>query len=440
MRLESVHDEGVFADLESEWNGVLDASGQSSPFLRHEWLAAWWKAFSTERWTLDVLTYRDDSTRELLGVLPLFNERAVDFPRARTVRFLGDEGVGASGLGVFARPDVEHAVSERFAQYLRETRDEWDILDLRLMTADDPFGTALAAPFARGAVRIVPDVQARPRISLPSNWETYFGQSLSRSMRKNVRRRRNHCAKAGVKFEVVSDPADLPKALEDIARLHEERMQHVVGRGYHPKAQSREFMNLTSERLLDEGRLMLAFMSVQGERVAGDYCIRHGDTLYGIRGGFTDEWGHLGVSTVLFSFIVEQAVRDGITMIDLGLGDQEYKNSWGVTGVRRFSDVRAYSGSVRSQLCYGRHASADLIVRMLQACPPRLRNRIVLLAKKGRAIGNTDVEELVASLFARGTNAGNGAVPSPEAVAERNDILSGEATGEQAETCVGGGE
>lgn len=379
MRVTRIRDEDTFARLGVEWNAVLEASRQDNAFQRHEWLQAWWRAYGRGA-RLAVLTCRDPEG-ELLGVLPLF-ERRGPFG-ARTLRFLGDQGVGGTGLGVFARSDVEDEVAARLAAHLLETTAEWDVLDLRAMDSGAGFFRDAVRSPSHAAVYLDEDRRACPRIALTSDWESFLTERLGKHARWAVRRCRRRTEKAGAGFELVTDAAALPAAMADLTRLFEGRMRSVVGPRFHMAAPFATFMADAFPQLLAEDRLRLGFLTLDGERVAAEYQVRYGETMYALIGGFDERWAQLEVYKALFSHMVEAAIAEGCRVLDFRQGEQEYKFTWGVTDVQRFSDARLYGRSPAARLAQATDTGREWATRAFLASPAALREPIL------RALGKT---------------------------------------------------
>ena len=348
MELITISDDRDFSSLRAQWNDLLAQSRQDGPFLRHEWLETWWESFGTGHDALSVLVCRDGPGGDLVGALPIFRARQGRVVRARIVRLLGDERVGSVGLGAFARSGFEAEVAQRLAERLRD--EPWDVLALRALDADSPLLGLAETGTRAGRVRMVTGAQACPRVALPSDWEAYLAETLGSHSRRGVRQSRRDAEAAGAQLELIEDAAALPQASNDLLRLFECRMRRVVDQGYRVTPQLRTFVARMLPLLLSQGRLVLAFLTIGGERVAVEYSFRYGDTLYGLMSGFEERWAKQAVYKALFGYVVERAIAQGCSTLDLGLGDQEHKRGWGVTEVRRFFDLTLYSGSFAGQM------------------------------------------------------------------------------------------
>lgn len=333
LRLETVSSEQEFANMAEEWNALVASSRQDGPFLRHEWLSAWWDTFGGGE--LSIVTCRNGD--RLVGVLPTFTVSAGRLPPARTARFLGDEGVGSTGLTPFAAPDSERQVFGRLARYVREA-SEWHVADFRFMDENDFFGTL--AEDRRS--RVYDDCGSCPRIDLPEDWDAYLRQ-LSKHMRHEIRRSERRIAERGFEYEQLTDSAGLEAAVDDFLRLHSSRMRSKFGEQFALSDEYHRFIARTTADLLAQGRLRLRFLAREGRRHAVIYLFRYGDVTYAEQSGFDELEARQDAMRSLWAYAIRQAIAEGCTMLDMLIGEQRYKSEFGATNVRTLSHVRAYS-------------------------------------------------------------------------------------------------
>jgi hypothetical protein len=77
MNIEVIQTETEWLSLAEEWNQLLEESITPAPFLRHEYLTAWWEHRGGGEWpdgTLYILAARSDDGA-LEGVAPLFSSK-----------------------------------------------------------------------------------------------------------------------------------------------------------------------------------------------------------------------------------------------------------------------------------------------------------------------------------------------------------------------------
>lgn len=388
MHTDVISDETKFLGLQPEWDAVLSASNQDVPFLRHDWLMQWWRAFG--RGDLAIVTCRDDETNALLGVLPVYRcGVGVAWP-ARTLRLLGEGRCGSSGLGAFAIRTAEEPVIERLVAATVDESGPWDALELRYVRVESPFARCAAQRLdscgVRATVSLKPDLFARPCIDLPESWDAYLTQSLTHETRRSVRRCLRRAEQAGAIVERITTEAALETAIEEAIDIHEVRMREVVSPQFTVTVAQRAFWLATCRSLLAENRLRMSFLVIEGRRVACECQMRHRDTRYAMWGGFVGDHTHVSLSKALFSSLLQDAIAEGCTELDYGLGDIGYKASWGAARVERFGTLLAYRTTLSGQLARGRGATVIAAQRVIDTAPKQLRRPLWNLAQEANAL------------------------------------------------------
>ena len=388
MHTNVIRDESTFLALQPEWDEVLSASNQDVPFLRHDWLVQWWRAFGCGE--LAVVTCRDDETGALLGVLPAYRTGVGVVWPARTLRLLGAGRCGSSDLGAFAIRTAEEPVLKRLVAAVLDECGPWDALELRYVRLENPFARLAAARLeargARATVSPTADLFARPCIDLQASWDEYLLQSLTHETRRSVRRCVRRAEEAGAIVERITTEEALESSLDEALAIHEVRMREVVSPQFAVTPAQRMFWHATCRSLFAEDRLRLSFLVIGGRRVACECQMRYGDTRYAMWGGFLGEWARLKVSKVLFCSHLQDAIAEKCTMVDYGLGEISYKASWGAARVERFGTLLAYRTTLHGQLARVRGAIVISAQREIDAAPNGPRRRLWELAQVARVL------------------------------------------------------
>jgi len=388
MHTDVISDESAFRGLQPEWDAVLSASNQDVPFLRHDWLLQWWRAYGCGE--LAIVTCRDDATGELLGVLPAYRcGVGVAWP-ARTLRLLGEGRCGSTGLGAFALRTAEDPVIERLVAAALTECGPWDALELRYVRLEGPFAQRavdhLGARGVRATVSRKSDLFARPCIDLQESWDAYLMQSLTHETRRSVRRCLRRAEESGAIVERITTPEALESSIDEAIDIHEVRMREIVSPQFTVRAAQRAFWRASCRSLLAEDRLRLSFLVMDGRRVACECQMRYRDTRYAMWGGFLGDWARVKVSKALFCSLLQDAIAEGCTSLDYGLGDMGYKSSWGAARVERFGTLLAYRKTLRGQLARGRGASVIAAQQAIDAAPTSLRQPLWNLAQRANAL------------------------------------------------------
>jgi CelD/BcsL family acetyltransferase involved in cellulose biosynthesis len=385
MRIDTIQDADTFAALAEDYDELhARSSACGNPFLRHEWLSTWWFAYGAGH-RLHVVTCRDEAGR-LVGVLPGYIAREGVLPPIRTLRLLADECVGSTGLGPVLDCDATDEAVDALAAYLGATTSDWDVADLRFLDPSSAFFVHGVWVPEGGSAHVRADTGASPIVELAPDFERFMAENLSKHVRHNVRRARKRTDEHDARFEMITGGDGLAQALGDARRLFEGRMRTVVGTFFAVTPQFAGFTRRMTTTLAEQGRLRLGFLSIEGERVAFAYFFRFGQTMYAVQCGFAEEWGWLDVLKSLMGRMLEEAMAEGCTHLDYGLGDQAYKREWGRVEVATFSDMRIYGSTAASRTGRLRDGVMDGALAAVLATPATMRDPLLRTAKHAKAI------------------------------------------------------
>jgi CelD/BcsL family acetyltransferase involved in cellulose biosynthesis len=336
--------------LRAEWDRLADEARAGTLFLTHQWLFPWWLHFGAPAGReLRVITVRDGAGA-LVGLLPLFAERArrggVEVQR---LAFLGDGATGCDHLDVLAAPGREADVLDACLRTLEGM--EWDLLDLDGAPRDSALVIELARrwPAMRETGGVVRDGRLRfvcPHIPLQKTYEEFLA-ALGR--RENLRRREKWLHRQpGVSIEVARAPDEVPLALERFFTLHQARWAVDGGSDGLPDGRFPSFHRAAAPSLAERGRLRLYTLFAARRPVASVYGALHGRTFFYYQSGYDPLWAGRSVGLVLLARTVEDAFAEGLGDFDFLRGDEAYKTQW----------ARAQRWTVQARLWRGRRGRA----------------------------------------------------------------------------------
>lgn len=326
IRVEEYLGAHALDELEGAWRGLHEQIG-ASPFLSPLWLRAWFRHLAPPATRARLVVARD-KRGEILGILPLFEERraTAGIPVGLRLGLLGEKIGGADYLDLLARPARRGEVAEAVVSHLVES-GAFDLIDLFELPAD----SALLPAFSRradadGATEV--EIEARyvcPQVELEGTWE----QVLARSRRaSNLRRRWRQAETLGATYRGVTEPGEARAAFDRFLRLHERRWEREGGSdGIKGPAHIR-FHAEVVEGLAAAGWLRFDELWIDGSCRASIYGIERGSTFYFYQSGFDPEWSNRSVGLVLLGMSMEQAVRRGLDVYDFLHGVETYKQDW----------------------------------------------------------------------------------------------------------------
>lgn len=342
----------------------------SSPFLAHEWLEAWWKGYCSEVDRMQVVCVRESPSGELLGVLPAYTHGKRGALSPCRLVFMGD-ALGATQLDCLVDPRYEADVIEALRGWLVSNRQRWDVLAFRRMRHESPFLAMLIGLKSCGvSSRVtVSDSVACPEVLLSPTWEEHL-QKLSRRERRRITRWRQDLESVGtVAVERIEQPEDLPAALADVLRMFEQGMSTRYERPYEASARYKIFLRSVSEAFLVRGWLQLLFLTVDGERVAFVWQVKHGHDMIGYKTAYDESWAPYHVGHVIFGYSFEYAIDEGCSAFNLGVGVSSYKLRF-TKNVAQMKQATCYGRSPAGRLASAREASRRALVARIKRHAP----------------------------------------------------------------------
>jgi CelD/BcsL family acetyltransferase involved in cellulose biosynthesis len=327
---ESVDD---FAGLEPAWNRL--ALGARSPFVTHEWVQAWWRAFAEKSGIAAVLQGKD-------GNLVAGASLARESPRL--VRAAANEY--SDDWDVVALDEPERRTLWREIAALPGAR-----LTLRGLPAASP--SADIAPDALRAARYrvaVTRQQLSPYLPLPETWEQLLA-GLSQNQRSNVRRYKKRLEREGrAVFRTTKGP-DLDADLDLFFRLEASGWKGRAGTAILNDPRALRLYTDFAHAAAAKGWLRLHLLELDGVTIAGGYACVLGDAAFLLKSCFDEGYARLAPGTILRSEALRGAIAARLSSYEfLGAADP-HKLRWGPE-LRERLLVRAYRGSALPAFVY----------------------------------------------------------------------------------------
>jgi CelD/BcsL family acetyltransferase involved in cellulose biosynthesis len=318
--------------LEKEWNDLLAVSAIHVPFLRHEYITAWWQGLGGGEWSkgeLYVVTARQEQG-ELIGIAPLFlTENREGEP---SLMLLGSIEI-SDYLDVIARPEDIPVFMEALLEYLAsENINGSHVLDWYNLLENTPTLPALhsAADKLSWSYSEQP-LQHCPYIPLPGDWEKYIC-SIDKKQRHEIRRkmRRSEEYYLPVHWYISQDGPNFKQEVDDFLQL----MANDEDKAKFLTPSMREQMHSIVQAANKAGWLQLAFIEVNGKKAAAYLNFDYMDHIWVYNSGLDFEYGELSPGWVLLGYLLEWANEHQRKSFDFMRGDEQYKYRFGAVDRR----------------------------------------------------------------------------------------------------------
>ena len=330
------------------WHSLLLKTRNATFFQSLDWLETFWQHFGADKQLRVLIVSAEGQT---IGILPLV---VVTEPtRVGPVRFLT---YPLQDWGSFYGPIGPNPTATLVAamRHLRETRRDWDVMDLRWIDCDrsDRGRTEQAMaqvgfrprkqPWMRGSV-----------VDLPETWDEYWRARPSR-WRENVRRCRRRLEDLGnvtyVRYRpqgIACGDADPRWDLFDacIAIAKKSWQSESATGNTICSAEVEAFLRDAHEAAVRAGAVDLNLILVDGQPVAFAYNYHMNGRVFGLRKGYDPAFRAGSPGVVLDHMMLEDGHGRGDVHYDLGVGAYEAKRHW-ITGEATSFRMTHFRGDV----------------------------------------------------------------------------------------------
>lgn len=312
--------------IENEWNLLLDESITHVPFLRYEYMQAWWHTRGGGEWSqADLLIVTAHDNERLVGIAPLFF--AVNRQAQPALLLLGSIEI-SDYLDLIVRPDDLQRFTNGLLPFLASaTPHAWQVLDLYNILDSSPTLAALEASAAQmGWAFIRETLQHSPYIPLPGDWETYL-EGIDKKQRHEIRRkmRRFESAEVPTRWVMTQDAATLDEDIQTFLHL----MEQDDDKKAFLTPSMREHMALTTRCAFENGCLHLTFLEIDGEKAAGYLSFDYLNRLWIYNSGIDWRFSEYSPGWVLLGYLLKWANENHRTEFDFMRGDEQYKYRFG---------------------------------------------------------------------------------------------------------------
>lgn len=313
--------------LAGEWNDLLAQSASHVPFLRHEYLSAWWQTLGGGEWPegeLAVITARRPEG-SLAGIAPLFLTRNREGEEA--LMLLGSIEI-SDYLDVIARREEVPAFIEQLLAYLSgPPAPAWQALDWYNLLEDSPTLAALSGAAGRLGWNYTQErLQSAPYIRLPGDWEAYLAgidKKQRHEVRRKLRRAENH--PQPVRWYFAEDEGRLDSEIDSFLELMAEDDEKRAFLSEPMRAQ----MRAAARAACRAGWLQLSFLEVGGEKAAGYFNFDYNNHIWVYNSGISQRFREISPGWVLLSYLLQWANEHQRASFDFMRGEEDYKYRFG---------------------------------------------------------------------------------------------------------------
>jgi CelD/BcsL family acetyltransferase involved in cellulose biosynthesis len=317
------------------WDSLLAQSARPEIYLTYEWMSTWWQCFRDESRHLKVLLVRESGQPVGIAPLMLTNEHLLGL-RVRTVAFLTTRRFAdaptnfSASLDFITVPSRSAEVLHAVMTYLTRGGHDWDFVRLHPI----PGSSATIQELTRlsddfGLSCFSTEVIKNAYVFTGMPWEQHLN-SLSKNFRKQLRAQERKLAALGpIEYELVTNPSDIDRAIEDMMNIERRSWKWNVGISINSVA-FRNFYPEFARTAVKRGWLNLWLMHINGENIVYEFAVIYNGQAEILKGSFDNQYHHYSPGNQLaqkeFETYFGTARRIGLLW-----GDAAAKQRWQVT-------------------------------------------------------------------------------------------------------------
>jgi CelD/BcsL family acetyltransferase involved in cellulose biosynthesis len=315
----------AFDRLAAEWNDLLGRSVTNAPFLRHEYLRAWWQTLGGGEWPQgDLAIVTAHEAGALKGIAPLFFTENHDGRPA--LMLLGSIEI-SDYLDLIAAPADLPAFVTGLLDFLgSDSRLAWSSLDWCNLPDDSATLSVLEAESAKRGWTFTREALAPcPHIALPGDFDAYL-EGIDKKQRHEIRRKMRRAEESGhVRWYIVTDEANLDGEVEAFLALmanDPEKANFLTG-------VMRTQMKTAVHAAFRAGWLQLAFLEVDGRKACAYLNFDYDNKVWVYNSGLDRQFMEYSPGWVLLGHLLQWANENKRAEFDFMRGDEEYKYRFG---------------------------------------------------------------------------------------------------------------
>jgi CelD/BcsL family acetyltransferase involved in cellulose biosynthesis len=231
------------------------------------------------------------------------------------------------------------------------------------------------------------------RIWIPRNRGTITKAGSAGNFRSELRRRRRRLEEAGrLNLEVSDGTQGLSDLLEEGFRIEGSGWKEARGTNINPHPAMRRFYTEVARWATERGWLRLAFLRLDGQALAFDYCLEHNGIHYLLKTGYDPSYRRFAPGMVIRYLMLFRAFSNEISTYEFLGADYGWKREWtdtlrGRLFLRMFAPT-ALGSLDRATFVHGRPTAK----RMKSLAGSMLGERANSLLRRGHSTGNAKTD------------------------------------------------
>lgn len=319
----------TLSSLQQDWNRLSEIAESPNVFMTYDWFRAWNQCRAGEHRSglrrPEVLVLKKDGAVSRIAPLVFRATSRFGF----VVRRLESLASPADYTNFVVGSDPAGQI-DAIVDYLVQTKDQWDLVDLRSLRETGNVKTLIqrALSSTKLIYRVLPEERC-PYLAIQTNWSGIVSK-LSRSSRRTLRNQQYHLDRMraeGLRVRIVEDPQEELGLLEKLVAL--EAQKRTGGKLMPPfLAKYPQVFQSLFDTLGPRGWIYVALMELGDRLIAWQLGFRCGKGLWDFSKAYDRSFARLSPGTMLIPAVLDYGFSHGYKEYDFLMGEEPYKMTW----------------------------------------------------------------------------------------------------------------
>jgi len=353
--IEIIQDENKFYEIGDEWNNLLGKSGSDSPYLTHEWLSSWWKAYRNSQ-ELRVILFKNHG--QITGAIPLVltKDKILGIP-VKLIKFFSDHW----GRMDFILTESKSEHIEEFFNWFRNEKPA-DALILSRIPEDSENTRIIEETVKSQGNNYEKKKILNSIIFLGDSWKSFL-KGLTKKFRYEIRNKQKKMFSLGnVKFERFTEAGDKDKIIAALKLVGEKSWKYKDRKGISVSKEGEEFYRNIISSWGKQNKLDISILKKDSLPIAFAVRIRHNHTYFALETAYNQDFYSFSPGLVVQSILLERLFTDrNIKKYELG-ETNDTKRRWS----KEYSPevkLNIYNKTAKMSLCFRLNKMKNLLKR-----------------------------------------------------------------------------
>jgi len=353
--IEIIRDENKFYEIRGEWNKLLKRSGSDNPYLTHEWLSSWWKAYRNSQ-ELKVVLFKNQG--EITGAIPLVltKDKILGIP-VKLIKFFSDHW----GRMDFILTESKSEHIEEFFNWFRNEKPADALILSRIPEDSENINVIEEVLKSRGnnyeKKKILNSI-----ILLGESWESFL-KGLTKKFRYEIKNKQKKLFSLGdIQFERITEVEDQDRIITTLKSVGEKSWKYKDRKGISVSREGEQFYRNIMSSWGRQDKLDISILRKDNLPIAFAVRIKHNHTYYALETAYNQDFYSFSPGLVVQSILLERLFADrNIKKYELG-ETNDTKRRWS----KEYSPevkLNIYNKTAKMSLCFRLNKMKNLLKR-----------------------------------------------------------------------------